>query len=299
MHPQFLSPHTRRAFIRNGTLILTGAAVTATLPAAPGTAPALRVGMVTDLHYADRVPAGTRFYRESIAKFQEGVAKFNELKADFAIELGDLIDKADTVELESGYLKTMEETFSKFRGDRHYVLGNHCLATLNREQFREHSASKATYYSFDKGGFHFVVLDACYRADGTAYAAGNYTWTDTEILPAQREWLAADLKATKLKTVGFIHQRLDMGNPYGVKSAPAVREILEQSGKILDVFQGHSHKNDYKEINGVHYVTLCAMVEGSGEDNNAYSLLSFYGDNTLKLEGFRHQSSRALEARKA
>ena len=78
----------------------------------------------------------------------------------------------------------------------------------------------------------------------------------TPTFPAEEvDWLTADLKATDKKVVVFAHQRLDVANDYGVKNAAEVRKVLEGSGKVLAVFQGHSHKNDYKEIGGIHYCT--------------------------------------------
>jgi alkaline phosphatase len=65
--------------------------------------------------------------------------------------------------------------------------------------------------------------------------------------------------------------------------------VLEDSGKVLAVFQGHSHKNDLKDINGIHYCTLVAMVEGSGTENNGYSLMDVFDGGTIRLAGFRQQ----------
>jgi predicted phosphodiesterase len=92
-----------------------------------------------------------------------------------------------------------------------------------------------------------------------------------------------------LPTIVFVHQRLDLApsSSYAVKSSPAVRAMLEASNKVLCVFQGHSHKNEYAHINGIHYCTLRAMVEGSGAENSGYSVLNIFADKTLQLEGFR------------
>ena len=61
----------------------------------------------------------------------------------------------------------------------------------------------------------------------------------------ERDWLAADLAATTNPTLIFVHQRLDNAPPgFGMDSRAAVRKILEQSGKVIGVFQGHSHEND-------------------------------------------------------
>jgi predicted phosphodiesterase len=79
-----------------------------------------------------------------------------------------------------------------------------------------------------------------------------------------------------------------------VRNAAAVRALLEESGKVLAVFQGHSHKNDYQQIAGIHYTTLVAMVEGSGPENSGYAMLDIHADGSLRLEGFRRQQDRSL-----
>jgi alkaline phosphatase len=253
--------------------------------------PALRIGLLTDPHYADIPAKGKRHYRESLRKVSAAVERFNEAKADFAVELGDFIDEATTVEGEIAHLKTIEAEFAKFRGPRHYVLGNHCVWTLTKEQFHANCAAKPAPYSWDHAGFHFIVLDACFRKDDVAYGAKNFTWTDTEIPEPQRRWLAADLAATRLPTLVFVHQRLDIPGDYAVKSAPAVREILERSGRVLAVFQGHHHRNEHREIGGIHYCTLMAMVEGNGAEDSASGVLEVFRDGSLKLNGAFKQSS--------
>ena len=99
------------------------------------------------------------------------------------------------------------------------------------------------------------------------------------------------MKGTDKPVVVFAHQRLDVVNDYGVKNAADVRKVLEASKKVRAVFQGHSHKNDYKEIAGIHYCTLVAMIEGSGVENNGYSILDVVGDATITVTGFRKQKS--------
>jgi alkaline phosphatase len=70
--------------------------------------------------------------------------------------------------------------------------------------------------------------------------------------------------------------------------------VLESSKKVLGVFQGHSHKNDYQQINGIHYTTLLAMVEGTGTESSGYSLLDVMADGSLRVKGFRRQASRGF-----
>lgn len=281
----------RRAFIHEGVLLLAAASSgLGSLRVNKASTP-LRVGLVTDLHYADKPSAGTRHYRETLAKLEEAATQFKTDRPAFLVELGDLIDAADSVDDEKRYLKIVNRKFSAICKDRHYVLGNHCVDTLKKEEFLSEVEQEKSYYSFDRGGYHFVVLDSCFRADGIAYARRNFKWTDANIPPAELEWLKADLKATKNQVIVFAHQRLDVSNNHGVRNNAQVRKILESSGNVLAVFQGHSHQNDVKEIAGIHYCTLVAMVEGSGVDNNAFSLMEIEANGTILLTGFHKQNN--------
>ena len=279
----------RRAFIRGSVLVLaTTSCYKHSLMAADGQ-PVLKIGLITDLHYADKPPAGSRHYRETLGKFAEAAERFTIEKPEFVVELGDLIDAADSVETEQRYLKTINDQFSVVCKDRHYVLGNHCVDTLKKEEFLGTVGQPKSYYSFDRGAFHLIVLDSCFRSDGKPYERKNFEWTDANVPSAELEWLQADLAETTKPVIVFAHQRLDVENHHGVRNAPAVRAVLESSGKISAVFQGHSHQNDWQEIGGIHYCTLVAMIEGSGAENNGYSLLSVSADGTMQLNGFRKQ----------
>ena len=258
-------------------------------------APRSQVGLITDLHYADKAPAGTRHYRESLLKLHEAGKQFQAAQVSHVIELGDLIDAADSVEVEQSYLKVIHEEFSKIPGEKHYVLGNHCVDTLTKDEFLSGVGAMHSYYSFDEAGFHFVILDACFRSDGKPYERRNFEWTDPNIPSSEVEWFKQDLNSTSLPVVVFVHQRLDVGAPHGIKNATEVRDLIEKSEKVTAVFQGHSHKNDYKQINGVHYVTLVAMVEGSGLNRSGYSILNLHDDGVVSLTGHREQASHSWE----
>ena len=234
----------RRAFVRNGLLVLAASSALPTQLSANDESKTLKIGLVTDLHYADKPSAGTRYYRETLGKLDEAATKFEEAKISTLVELGDLIDAADSVDVEQGYLKTINKKFSAICKDRHYVLGNHCVDTLKKEEFLGGVEQEKSYYSFDRGGFHFVVLDSCFRSDGVPYARRNFKWTDANIPESELDWLKEDLKKTEKHVVVFAHQRLDVSNSHGVKNNAAIRKIFESSGKVRAVFQGHSHKDE-------------------------------------------------------
>jgi hypothetical protein len=283
----------RRSFLKNGLLFLAGATTCrGTLLA--NKADSLRIGLLTDLHYADKPATGTRHYRDTLIKLDDAAKEFTRSDLSFLVELGDLIDAADSVDTELSWLSTINEKFSAISARRHYVLGNHCVDTLTKEEFLSRVGQEKSWYSFDQGDTHFVVLDACFRSDGKPYGRKNFTWTDTLIPPEELEWLQADLRSTSKYVIVFAHQRLDVSNNHGVRNNVQVRTILEGSGRVLAVFQGHSHQNDLKEINGIHYCTLVAMVEGTGRGSSGYSILEVQTDGTLIVTGFVNQKSHQL-----
>jgi len=289
---------TRRQFLATASAGVTfgAAGLLAARDGLSAPAPAggsLAFGLVTDVHYADAPPGGSRHYRDSPAKLREAIDTFNRREVAFVAELGDFVDAGPSKAQEIEHLRAIDEIYGSFRGPRHYVLGNHCLHAFTKDEFLAHCSAriKKSYYSFDAGRFHFVVLDANFKRDGTPYAAGNFSWTDTAIPPEQQQWLAEDLqRAHGRKTFVFLHQNLhDENDPHGVKNAPEVRHVLEAAGNVAAVFQGHMHTGGHAKIGGIHYCTLRAMVEGPTLENNAYAIVTLDESGGLSLEGFGRQ----------
>jgi alkaline phosphatase len=63
---------------------------------------------------------------------------------------------------------------------------------------------------------------------------------------------------------------------------------------VLAVFQGHDHPGGYTLINGIHYYTLRAVIEGSGEANNAYAVAEISPAGDIVVTGYRRALSMAL-----
>ena len=112
----------RRAFMRNGVLVLSAVTVAPTSLLADEPTADLKIGLVTDLHYADKAAAGTRHYRETPAKLAEAATELAKHKPSVLVELGDFIDAADSVKVELGYLKRINRDHDRCgslgRGER-------------------------------------------------------------------------------------------------------------------------------------------------------------------------------------
>jgi UDP-2,3-diacylglucosamine pyrophosphatase LpxH len=272
----------------------------------------LRFAVIADPQYADKANSGaetnttSRCYRGSPVKMDSAVAFYNRVSPAFLLILGDYIDAytaADSAKAVTD-IKLMNSRLSKFQGDIYQVLGNHDQSSLNKSEWLEHSLGKVKkgYYSFDRGPFHFVVLDGNFTANGKDYGRVDpWTWTDTWIHKPQRDWLIADLdSAGDRPTIVSIHQNLHDAANESVRNADTIRALLETHGNVTHVFQGHLHAGAYKRVNGIHYVTFQAMVNcptpavGTGTANgNNYSLVTIR-DTTLYIDGQVRSPKRTL-----
>jgi 3',5'-cyclic AMP phosphodiesterase CpdA len=172
------------------------------------------------------------------------------------------------------------------------VLGNHCVDLLTKEEFRALTTAAPLPLAVDRGDWRLLFLDACFRADGTAYQRKNFTWTDTAIPADQLRWLEARLADGPPHALVFTHQRLDgSDDSHSVANHAEIRRVLVASGRVRAVVSGHSHQNDHRVLEGLPHLVLRAMVEGPGLDNNAFGQLHLHRDGRVRVEGHGRQAS--------
>lgn len=180
-----------------------------------------------------------------------------ENQVDFIIELGDFC----MVKEEN---RPFLALWQKYAGEKHMVLGNHDMDNCSKEEFIQFTGMQAPYYSFDKGEFHFIVLDPNNIKEGetyTAYNRGNYYIEEEKISfvdPEQMDWLKKDLEATDKRCIIFSHQSFECSS----QNRDIVRAIFEEENrragfkKVVAAFSGHDHTNYMKEIKGISYIQI-------------------------------------------
>jgi hypothetical protein len=254
----------------------------------------VRFGFFTDLHYADKDPASNRFYRDAPAKLADAVSLFNSRGVSFVYNNGDLVDGSGSRTATLAALSTVMTTVNTATAPRYHNGGNHDYEQLDLADYAGGTGMDPTgYYFFDVNGIRFITLDACYSADSDSshYDKSNFTYQDTYVPPTQRAWLTATLASAAGKVVIFCHQILhSQVGASMVKNSDAVRTILEASGKVIGVFAGHAHINDYVKKNGIPYWTMQAAAEGA-HPLNAYAVISVRPDFSIEIEGFSQQTT--------
>lgn len=180
------------------------------------------------------------------------IDRMNREKADFIMQLGDFCRPYD---YNQGFL----DIWNQFQGPRFHVLGNHDTdGGFTREQTLEFWGAKDKYYSFDLGGYHFVVLDGNdKKKQGAVSGYPRY------IGEQQAEWLKNDLLKTNSPTFIFSHQSIE--NAGGVENGQAIMRIIEEANreagfrKVVACFSGHHHADYYAVIEGIYYIQINSM----------------------------------------
>ena len=161
--------------------------------------------------------------------------------------------------------------FSTFEKPGYHVLGNHDSDMCSKEEkLKYHGVEHGTYYSFDKNGFHFVVLDAnYYMQDGKyiSYNRGNYfdVSYDTPkplpyLPPEELEWLKEDLANTAYPSVLFSHQRLKDQWAGSIRNAAELREIIRSAPNgVLMAVNGHEHVDVMEKLDDSFYFGVNSM----------------------------------------
>ena len=265
----------------------------------------LQIGIVTDVHAHD---LDSPLEGKMMASYPERLGAFinamNAWPADLVIELGDFVNGWVVLGIEPGnpyripqILEEAEAIYSRFDGPRYHVIGNHDVYNLSKEEYLERVNITSTYYSFDAGAYHVVILDVQYDEGGNDLA---YTYTGVRgfVPKTEMEWLREDLAGTDRPTIVCVHQMLDTEPTEAgwtlIGNAVEVRALLAESGVVIAVFQGHDHANRYSLIDGIHYITFKALVDQGTPPSWAYVTLDTTM-RTIMIEGEGDQANRELQ----
>nr|WP_319570467.1 metallophosphoesterase family protein [uncultured Draconibacterium sp.] len=209
----------------------------------------VKFGICTDVHLPTMHDSEHR-----ITTFIDSMKK---AQPDFIIELGDFgIPKPEY----APYF----DIWNSFEGDKYHVIGNHEMdGGTSRETTLAYRNMESGYYSFNKNGFHFIVLDG---NDKSSLEVKGYKQF---VGPDQVDWLKNDLKKAKQPVIIFSHQGINLYHgakeDYGVQNYREVQQIRENHNaefpdkKVVACFNGHSHWDVADKVNGIYYITITSM----------------------------------------
>ena len=183
-------------------------------------------------------------------RLQAFVEAAADARVDMAVQLGDFCQPTEAN-------RPFLDIWQALALPRYNVLGNHDMdGGARRQQTVAYMSMPDRYYSFATKGWHFAVLDGNDPSDPprSGYACGMEA--------DQIDWLGADLRATDLPVVIFIHQAMDRGD---LDSAAEVLTLLDEINRdagwqqVVAVFSGHHHLDYATCLNGIWHIQVNSM----------------------------------------
>ena len=249
----------RRGFIAGVAAAAVGAAAGASAGGGAGEASGrpFKVCVFTDIHFDDFWP------NSDDTSFLDGImARAEREKCDMMVHLGDFMHG-----VEKPRQKMFVEKYNASRIPAYHVLGNHdqdqCDDRATLEAYRMRGSG---YYSFDMGGFRFVVADANYfRCEpgkfvhygkaGCPRIGGRIGYW---VPPEQLEWLRSAIVGSPLPCVVMAHESFERANYLPVQNAAEVRRIFAEAnakkpGTVRLVMNGHNHNDNLRILDGIPY----------------------------------------------
>ena len=189
-----------------------------------------------------------------------------------------------------------------------HFLGNHDVlswdaddgvAAVYKERALHELGMLDRFYSFDRGGWHFIVLDSCQPLNG------GYT---AHIDSAQWAWLNADLQRAKrvptcivshvpiISVTGAIYDDARVQNHHWQipgdwmhTDAHALQTLFVEYPNVRLCLSGHMHLRDRCEYDGVTYIcdgALCAGWWGGdrAQCDEGYGLVDLREDGSFDYE---------------
>lgn len=235
----------------------------------------MKLGLFSDVHFCrEQVQEGNRRCSLSFDKLKAALPDLRDRKVDLLICMGDFSDinkagdRADSQECLKDMLREIRASGLDFL----LVPGNHDFLVSTVPELEAILGPEASRKLMDTPEYRLIVLDGNYRSDGSHYDPSGFDWTDTNLPSEQLAFLQSALNGTDKECIVLVHEPLDpeSGDWYRVNNADEVRSILESSGKVRLVLQGHMHEYGDVTVNGIRYVTIVGMCEGT---KNRYAVL--------------------------
>ncbi|MBQ4200064.1 MAG: metallophosphoesterase [Kiritimatiellae bacterium] len=228
--------------------------------AADATGRPFKVCVFSDLHYERNYWTNT----ENTSFLEKIMARAERERCDMMIHCGDFMHGVG-----KPWQKEFLKRYNDFKIPGYHVLGNH---DQDQNPFAEtcdaYRMGASGYYSFDKGGFRFVVADPNYfcpepgkfvhHDTGNYFRAARKGATLNWIPPHELEWLRATLVGSPLPCVVLSHQSFERGNNVPVRNSDAVRAIFDEAnakkpGTVRLVMNGHLHIDNLRVIDSILY----------------------------------------------
>ena len=268
----------------------------------------LRFGAIADCQFCNKPNRGVRHYSDSTQKLKTALHHFQQLKPEWIVHLGDFIDEGyESFEPLLQICKAIDIPIK-------HVLGNHDFSVADKfkEQVPSLLGMPSRYYSWNEKGWRFIAVDGndlslyAYPKDSTNHKQSQAYYKGLNPRPpnwnggvgtAQIDWLHKELKQAESngeKVILMCHFPIYPKDIHNLWNDQEMLKLIDQYSCVKAWLNGHNHKGNYGERNGVHYITFKGMVDTK---SNSYTLIEI-DEEKMRISGFGREKNRELIIKK-
>lgn len=270
--------------------------------------PVARFGIIADIQYCDCDTRGQRYYRNALQKLKQSVDHFNKEEVEFAVNLGDLVDRDTPHNLDS-----VLSCLNKLNAPVYNLAGNHDYENIDNDHLYAALKMPSEYYSFQRNGWRFVMLNTNEIA---SYSNVDGTWKEKELLEMrdnirkttgqnaaeynggisnrQLQWLQELLENSENKdekVLIFSHHPLGCIKGLTALNDQEIVSLASQFSCVKALIAGHHHAGAFCETESLPCIVVEGMVETA--DQNAYGIIELFPDRLI-LQGYGRVTSRVI-----
>ena len=262
----------------------------------------LKIGFITDWEYGYKKDIGDKLTNQAPVELEKAVKYLNEeYRPEMVISGGDMVESSmSRTETTKIQLNKINEIFSRLDARRGYVMGNHDLRDLTKEEVRKILGIDYNHAYFDLGDWRLVLMDTNFDKKDYSDMGPDY-YVDGYVPPSEYTWLSEAL-ATDRPTMIFSHHspipNIDNKN---LSRRDDVRAFLERFKNVILVVSGHDPTCKLEESNGIYYFIANNLVDNKALGSFAtmtfqYNRYSRKAEIEIKHHG-AHQEEFKIEKR--
>ncbi len=237
----------------------------------------IKIGIINDTH----VRTLPQILSQNINYYQPGLIKFikqmRSFQPDFIVHLGDIIEGTRCPEWTGKkQILLAQQYLNNLNIPIYWVVGNHDLRSLTKEQFKKTLHLKKLNYVIDKKDYRFIFLDANYNKLNQSRQPHQNKYIRGHLPPQTLQWLEKQLQ-TRKRVFVFMHQGLFPG-----KTTPTSQKIVKpidnfrEVRKLLEKYRVDGFFNGHMEVRSYHHEKYTHYYSLTGTTKNPYYTQSFY-----------------------
>ncbi len=216
----------------------------------------LRFGAIGDFEYGTRKKVGNKLVSLAPSELEKVVNYYNaEWHPVFVVEMGDMVESSGVKQAKAlDQFRFIDSVFRKVNARTEYVLGNHDLRSLSKEEVRGVLGLSDNHRFFDEGEWRFVIMDTNFDRKSDGAARGPHHYVSGFVPESEFVWLEQALD-TDRPVILISHHPLYAGGKL-TDNYKEVIEFLDRYPNIVLAISGHDPSFRFVEKDGIAHLTV-------------------------------------------